>query len=343
MIEEKCFRNKVTVFNFMAMYFVILIHTYNLEVYQITPNSSVFSNVVYWLENYVRCLSNLAVPFFFFMSGFLFFRNFTWKDLKRKYISRFFSIFIPYILWCSIYYLYYVAVTHIPFIANHMNDVKIIHLDMMIWLRWLWPDSYYVLWFLKNLIVMIIITPILYIILKNRWHISGWVVLGILFLCTKGIISISLPYFSIYYAVGAFIGINYKNILHKSSKEIVVTARILLIIMLIISGFLTYHERSMDDLLTIIFCAAIWYGVSGSKQNISLPWWMNVSFFIYCAHDMILEGLEKIWLVLGGHSTVAALLDYIFAPLFTIIILIFVAYALKKWMNPLWKLLSGNR
>ena len=47
-------------------------------------------------------LTHIAVPTFFFISGFLFFVNFqewSWDNYKRKIHSRVRTLIIPYILW----------------------------------------------------------------------------------------------------------------------------------------------------------------------------------------------------------------------------------------------------
>jgi len=73
------------------------------------------------------------------------------------------------------------------------------------------------------------------------------------------------------------------------------------------------------------------------------PWWLKCTFFYYCAHDMILESVEKVILIVGGRSIGMALIDFIFAPVITFGILVLGAWMLRKYMSPIWKLLNGNR
>ena len=58
---------------------------------------------------------------------------------------------------------------------------------------------------------------------------------------------------------------------------------------------------------------------------------------------MILEAYEKIFLKVFGTGTVYALLDYLLMPLVTVIPLIVLAMFMRKYMSPVWKILTGNR
>lgn len=57
---------------------------------------------------------------------------------------------------------------------------------------------------------------------------------------------------------------------------------------------------------------------------------------------MILESVEKLFLIFLGNNIFRALVDIIFAPLITISLIILVAYILKK-DSFVWKILTGNR
>lgn len=121
MYTEQQFRNKITIYSFVAMMAVIFIHTYNLSVYQVSEDSVGFARFVFYFESVATSLWGAAVPMFFMISGFLMFRNFTWDKLRSKYQTRFHTVLVPYFLWNTIYYLYYIVVTRIPLIQRIMN------------------------------------------------------------------------------------------------------------------------------------------------------------------------------------------------------------------------------
>ena len=59
-------------------------------------------------------LGQIAVPGFFMVSSYLFFRGFCWEKLIPKWRSRIRSLVLPYLLWNFLYYIGYVAATRLP-------------------------------------------------------------------------------------------------------------------------------------------------------------------------------------------------------------------------------------
>lgn len=150
---------------------VIWIHTFNLGVYGIAEEAEGLGKIVYCIEMYWSKITQIAVPMFFFVSGFLFFRTFSTEKIFNKYISRIKSILVPYLCWCTLYYLYFVVISGIPFLRNMISENDVVNLSFKSWIDALWIDSYYTLWFFKHLIIFIIIAPILYFFIKNRKYI----------------------------------------------------------------------------------------------------------------------------------------------------------------------------
>ena len=105
-MEEGRFRKKITWFTFAFSLFVVWVHSYNAELFLGRTEAGVR---VDRFEHFIgESVGQIAVPGFFMISAYLFYRNFGWGSLKRKWVSRFHSILIPYLLWNTIYYLGYV-------------------------------------------------------------------------------------------------------------------------------------------------------------------------------------------------------------------------------------------
>lgn len=336
---EQKIRNKITLLTFFGSLLVIWIHTFNLELYGIDSASAGLGKAAYLLENYWKNVTNIAVPLFFFISGFLFFRtyDFCLKDTIAKYKSRVRSIGIPYICWCTIYYLFFAAITNIPAISRFMNGSENTELSVIAWLRWLGPDKYYTLWFLQNLILFIALCPVLYLVLKNRRRIPVGTILlfaGILNAYFKWI---DLPSGLIEYAVGAWVAINYKNIIFYCNKYISIIAWVY-IAYLFGTGFRWYGLIS--ELLLFV---ALWYALDCFSLERELPWWMKITFFTYVAHDLVLEVLEKLLLIVLGRQPIWALTTYIFVPIVVFFALVVAAMVLKSCLPRVWKVLTGAR
>ena len=129
------------------------------------------------------------------------------SKIKDKLMTRIRSLVIPYILWNIIFVAIYWTMTHISFIASMMNmppvpsDVAGIMLSII-------NSKYTVLWFVKDLIVFCLMSPVFYVMLKSKIIIvvSIW---GLVFLN----MSYSMEYESIWhwlpvYLLGAYVGYN---------------------------------------------------------------------------------------------------------------------------------------
>lgn len=340
LLSEQKFRNKITVLSFVASILVIYIHADNMTAYSLTEKSEELAGFCYSLEMFFNRFSAIAVPIFFIISGILFYRTFDIHKLWDKYRSRFSSILIPYLIWASLYYAYFIIVTRIPAIVNIMNSAGPVEISISNYFNWLWSGAYYTLWFLKNLIVFILLTPIIWVALNN--HIkkipTGLLVLVLLYLVSRWrICGIILPEGMLYYLIGSYIGLNCKNGILISNKY-VSYASVVYILAIVLTGF-SYWNLGLE----LLFYGALWYAIDLLIDARELPWYMYISFFTYVSHDIVLQGIKKICLKLLGKDALWALLSYILIPLIVEIILIWVAYIMKRFLPKLWKLLIGGR
>ncbi len=341
-LNENQFRNKTTFFSFILICGVIFIHTYNLEVYEVVPSNSLLGDCVYYFERYFRFIQNACVPFFFLISGYLFYRNFDTKKIIEKYLSRFKSLVLPYLVWCSIYYLYFVFLSNISFFQQLIGNTSIVHLNIFSWLDWLWNDEYYVFWFIKDLIKLISISPIIYYLLKNHRKIRNGTFILFLFVLNNFNI-ISLPFKpNIFYLIGAYIGINCKKL--PKANNVILNKISCISVLLLLLICIPLINGEMHEILILMLCGSLWFGVNlVTTFDWTLPWWCKISFFIYCIHDLILEALEKIFLFAFGKHVIFALLDYLFMPSITIMLSSVIAYFLKRRTPKIWNLLTGGR
>ena len=121
------------------------------------------------IENFVSVgLGQIAVPGFFLLSAYLFFRNFSWGKLTGKWKSRIFSVLIPYVVWNIIYYLSYMAGSRFLAIRSVVGRDVIPFSVQEIW-RAVSQYAYApIFWYLYQLIFLIIVSPLIYALVKNR-------------------------------------------------------------------------------------------------------------------------------------------------------------------------------
>ena len=332
---EKIVRNKITIISFICSLIVIWIHTYNLAEYGITANDTGLKGIVYLIEYYWSHIVGFAVPTFFFISGFLFFRTFEWSKLKQKYLSRIKSILVPYFIWCNIYFFIYVVLAHLPIFRTYFYEPKY-ELTFHNWLMALWPECFYTLWFLRNLIVFIAIAPLLYYLLKNLKNIPIGTIAVIIVLANSCFNFLNLPMGLDLYMLGCYTAINHKDVVYYRNKSLsYIGIGIILICLLTMSV-------AINSITVLLFSVSIWFLLDLFDLEMELPWWLSITFFIYVGHGLVLAALEKSLLLIGGQNPWLALFDYVFMPFITVIVLTIIARVLKK-NKQLWNLLSGYR
>jgi surface polysaccharide O-acyltransferase-like enzyme len=301
------------------------------------------SKIVYYVETYWSKVLVIAVPMFFFISGILFFRTFDIKGLWDKWKKRVFTILIPYIIWCTLYYLYFVLCTNIPAIKGLMNGVEgeTVKLSFGEWASWLWVNKYYTLWFLQYLIVFIAITPIIWLVLKN--HTSKFptgLVALVIILVGKQFLPLVIPHTSgiEVYLVGSYIGLNCREQLKYKNKLITLVSCIYIILTLL-TAF-----KYLNVITEILLFIAIWFACDlFSLEGNKYPWWMSITFFTYVAHDVFLQASKKVWWRVFGNHAIFALLEYIFMPLIIEALLIGIAYIIRSTLPVIWKIITGDR
>lgn len=346
-MQEYQFRNKITRFSFALMIFVVSIHTYNVDIYGLYENTDHLGLMVRGLENYIRFFERACVPFFFMISGYLFFRNYSPDKLFPKYKSRIKTVLIPYLIWCTIYYIYFVCLTRIPWLQNLINGEKA-DLSLGGWINSLWREQYYTLWFLKELIILILLTPVIHFALtqqrrKKVFKYAGVLFLFLVYLEKSKMISVSYNPFDFHYLVGAFIGINYRELPLARDKRITQLAWVTMPLLMIYGGWCVSQNIEWGLMTILIFCICIWLEFNIFSYEKKPKWWMKPTFFYYCMHDLILEALEKIFLIVFGRGSMFALIDYLCMPFVTIAICVAAACILKKYIPHVWSVLTGDR
>ena len=114
-----------------------------------------------------------GVPGFFFISGYLFFLS--KKSYQQKLNSRFHTLLIPYLLWNALLLGLYI-ITFIIGYPQDINGINIANYTFIDYLRAFWDRGSYdngnfvpilcPFWYIRNLIIMSILSPLFYYIIK---------------------------------------------------------------------------------------------------------------------------------------------------------------------------------
>ncbi|WP_336533514.1 acyltransferase [Bacteroides acidifaciens] len=272
-------------------------------------------------------LTQIAVPAFFVISGYLFFKKLEiWncKEWERKIRSRIYSLIVPYLIWVSIFCLIHILRHIIP-----GHDVLEMPDIIMSWIReqggflnLYWSSSVWLagatnvfgqpllmsgpmpfhLWFLRDLIVAVLISPLFYMLYhkgigkkKRLVAIFSFFLIAILYL-----FQIQIPIHGIsfttlfYFGTGAFLsmnGISISNCVYKYRWLIGCIAAVLFVILIPMDGSRTTNGVMLFPLWTITgvitaFNIAVAYVKIKGGEGYSLI--SNSSFFLYMIHPFVL-------------------------------------------------------
>lgn len=152
-LEER-FRNKITFIQFLLSVGIV---------YQHTMWNYTDSSVLNGVHSFVFYLIETCVPFFFMISGYLFFRTYKPSNVKTKILSRVRTLLIPYLIWNTVYTGFIIGFTQIGLIhsASIKDNIGGIVLQLI-------NAEFSPLWFVKYLMIFSLISPIFYYLLRGK-------------------------------------------------------------------------------------------------------------------------------------------------------------------------------
>lgn len=298
--------------------------------------------------------ARLAVPCFFFISGYLFFnqlQKWEWTIWKKKIRRRIQTLFIPYILWNLIafvvYWLYaFFQGNGVPFFQQFSDygGIKIfwgINGNVPIG-----PQSAPLnapLWFIRDLIYYTIASPVIFFFV-NRAKIFG-----VLFLCLVHVFFQKIvPEGLIFFTVGAFLQITDKNIL-----SLIWTWRFFITLIfgvLLVTLYFFFDYKDFIELLFIFSGIGALFCVVASlvqKNKLTLnPFLVRSSFFIFATHEILILNNVSIPLVrffFQQEGDIWDCLRFVMTPATAISICLILMFVMERCVPRTTGLLIGNR
>lgn len=311
-------------------------------------------------------LARIPQPMFFFFSGLLFFRNvssFNRNIYLQKLSRRVHSLLIPYVVWNLLIVLLYLAVQLIvpELLSGHNKTVA--DYSATDWLWAFWDTSKinsqafegmpinYPLWFVRDLMVTVLFTPLLYLLIKK---------LKIVFLCVLGIMwlfnfSVGITGFSFaaffFFSLGAYFTIykrNFIDIITPLTTPIVIFYVAIAVTQLYFSTFGDDRIIYLQNAGRFVGMAAV-FGITSryvaKGARIENPTVNSCSFFLYAFHSMPLLFISHLLLkIVQPQGSLSALLVYFASPAITIAAGILLYSFVKRYVpHNVAKLFTGGR
>ncbi len=308
-------------------------------------------------------LARIAVPLFFFISGFLFFYKtpFNTHFYVQKLKKRAKTILVPYIFWNLLSIAYY-AISQ-QFIPELMSGRKKLICDYTfadwIWAFWdteminpVFEGRYpicFQLWFIRDLMVVMLLSPLIYFLVKKlKQYVI--ILLGIRWICNypvydiAGFSNTALFFFS----AGAYFSIYRKNFVNTMRPLLSAS----IILYTILTAFILYNRdlnwifyaKQINILIGII--SAITLSAYFLKKEIwkTNSFLSDSSFFIYAYHGMVLAFIIKLsFKLIQPHTDTMLLILYFLCPTIVICGGLLLYYLLKKYLPKTTALITGGR
>lgn len=337
------------------------------------------------LSEYFRiCISRViqaaAVPCFFVISGYFFFfktPELTKNIYRGKLKKRFFSLFVPYIIWNLIPLIINIGTKAIMPLTHRqtwggylkqINEQIDQHGLLNIFWEWYYTGGYYPnwlgqyvlssypynfpLWYMRDLIVACILSPILYFLIKRtgKWFIFILVVMYF------GNISSPIPGTGtttlLFFSIGAYLAINRKNIVIEARK----IGRYCYVFTIVFILMATYFSGQRSEIGHYFICGYVLtsivsffklasYLVETKRVKVNRVLTSSV-FFIYVFHTNWFVSLYD--RVLHKFCTIIGLdpiniITYVTTPFVKVGICIIVFVLIERYMPKMGRVLTGNR
>lgn len=344
-MNEKTLWERIVWYQFLFSIFVIWCHAENTALFL---QDGAAGNRLLMLETeVVRYFGRLGVAGFYLCSGYLFYRNFTLAKLAEKWKSRVYTLLLPYFIWNFIYYLVHYLIPKIPGMENSIdNSVQVFSwqglLDALIHYRYN-P----IFWYLQYLIIFVILCPVLYLALKNR-YLGAAFLLVLLVLRSGYFIDFeneflgALGNWLVVYGAGAYAGLHFKTrIEHEAPSGLILAASGILAVICAV-----FYTRCVNVVFSIIYFLAAPIFIWLLLQKLPLPapgTWMKNTFFVYASHHLLVRMITKVCAVFCGGTPVIGILLFLLAPAYSFLA---AAVCRRICVGPLksvWKVLTGDR
>lgn len=345
-MEERKFRNKVIWFTFFFSILVIWVHSYNAVLFLGSTGAAYKTDR---LERFLGdTVAQIAVPGFFLMSSYLFFRGFTLDRLWVKWNSRIQSVLVPYIMWNLLYYSGYVIGSRIPVLSRIIGKGKIPFTFLRAADAILNYTYNYVFWYLYQLILLILLAPFLYLLIKRRL-LGGLFLAGILATIYMGA---ALPFLNLdalfYYAFGAFAAVHGKHVVERSwtLRRLWTGAAILLGAFLIkdvnFPGAVRGEAAASVVCFRLLAPAGLWL-MTPEKYLVEAKDWMKQNFFLYAIHFAMVRLINKTGALLLPSYPAVPFVLFLIMPALCVFFSFQIGRFFRRFLPVLWNFLNGGR
>lgn len=345
--------NKLYFFSFWLIVLVVFLHSLNVD---ISKCDDFICDFQYFIAHKV---TQVAVPLFFAITGYLYFLKMDSAFSKMQFFidnnkKRLKTIVIPFFIWCLFWFTFLFLLQQLPFLTALFSKPlhKMSFSDQLSSL-FIAPVNY-PFWFLRDLILLLAISPIIYISIRylNFFALFLYFILSVFYntiLTINGAdVFLWLPIF--YFSLGAFFSIYKFDLrIHWSKLTIV----ILLAVWITLNVMSIYFEsnfinktllKSLNLFKDLLGCVAFWslYDLLNLKKQWNNFTFYKYSFFIFAFHGiptlLFVKLLKQIFI-----NKYVLFLAFCFTPLLILLLSILLASTINRLSPKFYSLICGSR
>ena len=328
--------NKLKIASFLATIMVVYRHSFTIVAFFENQESVTIYNQLF--QRLIASITEVAVPYFFLVSGLFFFRlNYQhWNQYKLMLKKKFFSLLLPYLIWnlCGLG----VILIYNPEVIPTNSIWNFIQYFSM-------SKCYAPLWYVRDLLLLMILVPCYQWIFSPQFkYIPIGIILCILFYIWIPVTTTILNAESILFFFIGGIFSKRPDLLNaniKSQYSIILT-----VIWIAICTFINLWNHEILHKATIILGIISFWSVINLINSKSQRWLLKISkyaFFIYVTHFYAVKTIKVLLSKIAPENNIVALLTFLLLPFFIIIILIKIGKILAKYTPKLYYISMGRR
>ncbi|MES5135927.1 acyltransferase family protein [Prevotella amnii] len=346
----------ISAIRFPMIIAVVLLHTYIIDrpingiVY---IQTGTYTYLDYFIQIYQNELANFSVHLFFFISGFLFFiglEKFEWKKYFHKCHKRFYSLVIPFFIWNIIFMLFVAAVNALaPSLLSYKKSFLNMSFFEICNCFWEMSQGLIPLWFLRDLIIITIICPIIYFLLSCKLNKVVMLFFTLFYLSGYCQYVEGIGLRALYpFILGAWFSINKIDPIIKLRKHYILISILTLLLVSIDFFMWKYNKENLTIVSLMRLIGGIWCLISVSylveRYNFGkFKLFSESSFFVFVFHMFIIYIPAKLWIKILPINALGAFISILIIPFMVSFSCVGIYFLLKLIMPKFTAILVGNR
>jgi surface polysaccharide O-acyltransferase-like enzyme len=303
-------------------------------------------------------LAGFAVPIFFLMAGYLFFygSKYSIKTYIEKLKRRIGSLLIPFLFWNVLTIIVFALGEQVHFTARfftYWDWPPIAHFRVLDYLNaifgiWAKEPISFQFWFIRDLMVLVLLVPIIHFMLSGKFGLPSVVLLFALMIAKEWPFSLSSAEATSWFCAGCYLSLRQIRVAGTSRWAWLISVPALLAIIVNAIQPENPFAQYLPSIRNVFGVPAVWwlFGLI-DRRTVRLRAWLARasawSFWIFAAHEPLLRITQKIVIAICPKGTAAVLFEYFTVPIIVIIFLIGIYERMKSLTPRILAIITGNR